>query len=128
MEPLVIIYDGNCKLCQGSRNWIISRSLPGRFEFLSCQSRERRKRFPQIAEKDCMSAIQLITSDGSVYVGADAIPLILHGLKGWRILAYLFRFPLFTWMAPRVYGWVARHRHFISCVIPFQKLEEESRA
>ena len=117
MTAAVVIYDGSCRLCQGSVVWLSRRALRGRFEFLPCQAAERRARFPWMEERACLEAIQLVLPDGRVLPGEKAIPEILKRLRGWRILAALFRVPGTGFVARRVYAWVARNRYSISCAL-----------
>lgn len=117
MVPAALIYDGACPICQGGMGWVQRRALPGEFEFLPCQSPERRARFPWMSEQVCLEALQLILPDGRVLAGAAAIPEILRRLRGWRWLARLFELPGAAFFAPRLYAWVARHRYAISCAL-----------
>jgi predicted DCC family thiol-disulfide oxidoreductase YuxK len=117
MERPVVIYDGACGLCEGGVRWISARAVRGSLEFLPCQSIERRARYPEMEESRCMQAMQLVLRDGRVLGGAEAIPEILRHLKGWRWLAALFHVPGVRGLAPIVYGWVARHRYQVSCLI-----------
>lgn len=117
MAPSVLIYDGVCPICQGGMRWVRRRALPGQFEFLPCQSPERRIRFPRISEQACLEALQLVLPDGRVLVGEAAIPEILRRLRGWRWLAHLFGLPGVRSCAPRLYAWVARNRYVISCAL-----------
>ncbi len=113
----VLIYDGDCEFCQGSKNWIQKRQIPGEFEYLPCQSEERQQRFPQISRNECMTALQLVLPGGHILSGAEAIPEILLRLKGWHWLEKIFRIGLFRKCAPYIYDWVAHHRYFLSCVL-----------
>lgn len=113
-RPAVVIYDGECPVCQGGMRWVERRALPGQFEFLPCQSPERRARFPWMAEEICLEAVQLVLSDGRVLSGDVAIPEILKRLRGWRWLARLFRLPGMKFLAAPAYRWVARHRYALS--------------
>ncbi len=110
----VLIYDGDCPICQGGMRWVERRALPGRFEFLPCRSAERRARFPWMTDETCLEAMQLVLPDGRVLAAARAIPEILRRLRGWRRLAFLFRLPGAAFVAPRLYRWVARHRYRIA--------------
>ena len=125
-KKAILIYDGNCDFCQGSTNWIKKRALPGKFEFIPCQSKERRERFPFISDDQCMTALQLILPDGCQYAGADAIPEILCRLEGWRWLEAVLRQPIIKKTSPLVYKWVAKHRGFLSCVFPRSELKNKS--
>src|SRR5262245_36192872 len=117
MGRLVVIYDSDCGLCRGGIEWISGRAIPGEFEFVPCQSGERRARFPSIEESRCMEAIHLVLPGGRVLRGDAAIPEILRHLKGWRWLAAGFRLPGARLLAPHAYAWVARHRYRISCLL-----------
>lgn len=117
VRQAVVIYDGACGLCQGGIAWISRRAARGEFEFLPCQAAERRARFPWMAEKTCLDAIQLVLADGRVLAGDAAIPEILRRLRGWRWLAACFRLPGMELFAPRLYAWVARHRYQLSCLL-----------
>lgn len=114
MAPAVVIYDGTCGLCRGSVEWIARRALPGRLEFVPCDSAELRMRFPRIEERACQEAMQLVLPGGRVLSGAAAVPEILRRLSGWRWLAPALAVPGVGRLAPPVYGWVARHRHRLS--------------
>lgn len=113
----VLIYDGVCPLCQEAVGWLSRRAIRGRFEFLPCQSVERRARFPSIEERACMAAMQLVLPDGRVLAGAAAAPEILRRLRGWRWLAAAFRLPGAGLVGPVVYGWIARHRYRMSALM-----------
>ncbi len=116
MTAAALIYDGTCGLCQGSVAWLARRAVPGRLEFLPCQAAERRARFPWMEERGCLEAIQLVLPDGRVLSGAAALPEILRRLRAWRRLAPLLDLPGVGLLARVVYRWVARHRHWISCL------------
>ncbi len=113
-NPAVVVYDGECPICQGGVRWVERRALPGQFEFLPCQSPERRARFPWMAEETCLEALQLVLPGGSVLAGDAAISEILRHLSGWRWVTPVFGLRGVKLFAPRLYRWVARHRYAIS--------------
>ena len=118
MPRAVLIYDGDCRFCRGGKDWIERNAVEGAFEFLPCQSDERKSRFPRVSEETCMGAMQLALPDGKVLTGDRAIPEILRRLKRWRWLSVLFKIPGVHFFAPHIYGWVAQNRYRISCVLP----------
>jgi predicted DCC family thiol-disulfide oxidoreductase YuxK len=110
MTRSTIIYDGACGLCRHSVDWIRARDRDGAFEYLPYQSEELVVRFPGVTRAACERALHLVTGDGSVLVGADALPVILVRLPGWKIFA-----PLLAWrplqpLSRRLYGRIARAR------------------
>lgn len=117
MKSPVLIYDGDCAFCRAACDWILHRSNPGTFEYLPCQSQERRDRFPAILEAECMDAMQLVRVDGTVLVGDKALPDILLRLNRWRWLARIFSIPGVTLIAPFAYRTIARNRMAISTLV-----------
>ena len=97
--------------------WIQKNTIPDRFEYLTCQSDERKQRFPSMSDETCLKAIQLVLPRQKILSGADAIPEILSRLRGWSILQNLFQIPGVRWLAPIVYRWIANNRYRISCMI-----------
>jgi len=98
--------------------WILRRALSrGALEILPCRSDARRRRYPDIAEATCLTAMQLVLPDGRVLAGGDAVPEILRRVRGWGWVAALFSVPGARPIARRVYAWMARNRMRISCAL-----------
>ena len=112
-----LIYDGECPLCAKAVEWVRLRARPGALEYLTCQSAERARRFPAMAEVQCMEAMQLVMRDGAVYSGDEALPVLLSMLHRWRWLAHLFRIPGITLVSPAAYRFVARNRYIFSIFV-----------
>jgi predicted DCC family thiol-disulfide oxidoreductase YuxK len=110
----VLIYDGNCPICQRAIEWIKGNERKDSFEMLPCQSEEVRRRFPSIEESVCMRAMELILPDGQILSGERALPEILRRLKHYRLAARLFRLPGSKILARSFYRWFARHRYHIA--------------
>src|SRR4030042_7009211 len=112
--PVVLIYDGECPVCQGAADWIRARSGPDDFEFLSCHSEDLPRRFPTVEKSACLKAMHLVLPDGKVFAGEQAVPEILLRLKGWRWAVALFRLPGAGILSRAFYRWFAARRHRIS--------------
>ena len=114
----VLIYDGTCGLCQGGRLVDLAPRRP-RATSSSCPARRPSgaPAIPWMDERACLQAMQLILPDGRVLAGDAAIPEILRRMRGWRWLAWAFRLPGIEVLGPLLYGWVARHRYQISCML-----------
>jgi predicted DCC family thiol-disulfide oxidoreductase YuxK len=117
MQSATLIYDGECPLCQRARDWILPRALPGALALLACQSEERRAQFDFMPEHECLEAMQIVLPDGTVYAGDRALPHVLRRLRRWQWLAYLFRLPGVSLLAPVVYRAIARHRYALGTLV-----------
>lgn len=110
-KPL-LIYDGDCAFC---RHWITRwQSLTGdRIGFAPYQ--EVREQFPTISAQEFAAAVHFIEPGGAVYRGAEAVLRCLAATERWRWLygCYL-RVPGVSFMADRLYCWVARNRGRLS--------------
>jgi lipase maturation factor 1 len=73
------------------------------------------ERFPELSSERMAEAVHLVTTDGAVHTGADAVFRALAVRTGghWSVWAYQ-RVPGFAAVAEVFYGLVARHRMFFS--------------
>ncbi len=118
MKPTVLIYDAECSLCCGCMNWIKSHAIKkNTFEFISCQSEERKRRFPDIKQDACLEAFHLVTPDDRVLVGDKSLPEILSRLRYFRWLSVFFKMPIISLLFFAVYRWLANNRYVISKTI-----------
>jgi predicted DCC family thiol-disulfide oxidoreductase YuxK len=87
------------------------------FEFIPCQSAERRRRFPEMSDEVCLKSLQLVLSHNQILSGDIALPEILSRLRGFGWLAILFRVPVIKLLLHVVYHWIANNRYIISHTI-----------
>ncbi len=113
MSPAcVLIYDAGCPFCRKAADWIRRNAAhPDAFEFLPCGGDETRKRFPGIAEADCLTAVHAVLPDGKTVSGERALPEILRRLRRYRRAAALFRLPGADRLSRALYRRFAGHRH-----------------
>lgn len=99
-------------------NWIklhaINKDL---FEFIACQSEERKRRFPEIREEACMEALQLVTPDGKIVAGEKSLPEIVCNLRYFRLFTVLFKLPVISLLTYFIYRGIANNRYIISQTI-----------
>ncbi len=114
MNRAVLIYDGECPLCQGIMRLAKSRARPGELEFLPFQAPQRTVRYPDLSEEACRQAMQLVLPDGRVLAGNEALPETLRRLRGWHWLAPAFNLPGAGLLARHLYRWIARNRYALS--------------
>jgi predicted DCC family thiol-disulfide oxidoreductase YuxK len=110
-----LIYDGACRLCRRSVEWVRARDRDERIRALPYQDPEVAGEFPGIPRDELESAMQLVAPDGNRRQGADAVEGILELLPGWKALAPGFAIPGVRRLAARVYRWVARNRRSFGC-------------
>jgi predicted DCC family thiol-disulfide oxidoreductase YuxK len=83
MRPL-LIFDGECAFC---RYWIERWRIlaQGRIDVAAFQ--DVANRFPEIPAQEFERAVQLVTPDGRVRAGAEAVAESLRTVPGWGWLA-----------------------------------------
>jgi predicted DCC family thiol-disulfide oxidoreductase YuxK len=110
----VIIFDGDCGFC---RTWILrwERATGGKIEFIPYQSPEMATRFPELPRSQCETSVQLISTDGAVFFGAEAVFRALCENKRFTWLLWLYqRLWPFAACSEWAYRLVAGHRQFFS--------------
>ncbi len=118
VKPTILIYDAECSLCCGCMNWIKSHAIKkDTFEFISCQSEELKRRFPDIRQDACIEAFHLVTPDDRVLTGDMSLPGILCRLRYFRLLSFFLKMPIISSLSYAVYRWLANNRYVISKTI-----------
>ncbi len=118
MKPIVIIYDDKCSLCRGYMNWIKLHAIKrGVFEFISCQSEERIRRYPDITQDACLDALHLVTPDDRILIGEKSLPEILSRLKYFRWMSSFFKMFIINYFFYVAYRVIANNRYIISRTI-----------
>jgi len=109
----LVLFDGDCGLCDRSVRWFVQRDPGRRFHFAPLQgdtARQVRERHPDLQFPDSIVLIDGSTGDERVYFQSRAVFQICAELSGgWRALAWLRIIP-----APLTdlgYSIVARLRH-----------------
>lgn len=111
-EPLVVVYDGHCGVCNASMDKIEKMFGTGvrRMDFRIVPPQEIH---PDLTEEGCKAQLYIL-EDGKAYGGAHGFVRLLQ-LHGWlRVPVRLYYVPPFGWLAERAYGLFARNRFRIS--------------
>lgn len=98
---IIVIYDGECRFCLASVNWL---ALKLEFKALPFQSTDLSSL--QLTREECSKEVIAIV-DGKIYRGAAAVAALLHA-RGNRLLASTISASGFVGRA--VYRWIASHR------------------
>ena len=125
MEREVVVYDADCPFCRSQVARIRRLDRRGAFEFVPRQSPELAERFPTLATPGFDSGLRLVSLEGDVVVGADALYRIARRLPLSRRLAWVYRLPPIRALARQAYARVAARRSGLargcadeSCEIP----------
>jgi predicted DCC family thiol-disulfide oxidoreductase YuxK len=109
----VLVYDGDCGICNQSADWARAR-LPKGSEVVAWQS------LPDLAAlgltvDDVESAAWWVDDDGSLRRGERAAAATLRAIGGgWRVAGAVLDLPPVRPLARAVYELVARNRHRLS--------------
>jgi predicted DCC family thiol-disulfide oxidoreductase YuxK len=108
----VLIYDGECDLCQKSVAWLKQRDPHGRLAYVPLQS-------PGILEKldipltEAMEHLHSINRQGEKRVGADAVVWAVSCLPRYQWLRVLWKIPGVLPASRWVYKQVAKRRRLL---------------
>jgi predicted DCC family thiol-disulfide oxidoreductase YuxK len=115
-KPLVI-WDGECHFC---RRWIERWREITRDEVDYATSQESAGRFPEIPREQLERSVILVDTDGSVFVGAEAVFRSLRCRSSKRWLAWSYEHvPGFAPVSECLYKIIASNRRFASAITRF---------
>lgn len=120
MKRALVIYDGDCGICEKFR-WLLEMlDWLNRFECHPLQNHDVYKEYP-ITPEDCEAELKLITNTRKVYGGADAVIRICFKLPLVAPVGWLFWLPPLRQFARWLYPIVANNRYRISAQCGLEK-------
>lgn len=114
-RPWVVIYDGNCQVCDRIVRRLNAWDRDGALEIIPSQQPGVAGRFPWLAPRDFAESVQLVGPGGETHQGAAAVERILDLLPRGAMVTWLFSVPLVRPLAERLYRWFARSRYHLGC-------------
>lgn len=119
---MIVVFDGQCLLCNGWVQFLLRRDRRGRFRFASIQGEAGGRMLADAGLRvEGLQTLLLVDGDRS-WQHTDAILRVLHGL-GWP-----WRLAWAAWLIPRplrdgLYRWLARNRYrwfgrSAQCMVP----------
>jgi predicted DCC family thiol-disulfide oxidoreductase YuxK len=107
----VILFDGDCSLCNRSVQFILKRDAARRFQFASLQSAAGRRLLQQAGQQlEALPDSVVLLEGNRVYTRSTAALRIARHLNGlWPLLAVLLLVPAL--IRDIVYNYIARHRY-----------------
>lgn len=112
MEPLLVVYDADCGVCQASVAWLRKRDLRGRFRFAGNDGE-----LPAGVSREETEHTVVVLEDGRKWTRGRATARLLLELRGWVFLGRALRLPGVSWLADRAYDRFARNRHRVSAAL-----------
>lgn len=111
---MIVVFDGQCLLCNGWVQFLLRHDRRGRFRFASIQGEAGGRMLADAGLRvEGLQTLLLVDGDRS-WQHTDAILRVLHGL-GWP-----WRLAWAAWLIPRplrdgLYRWLARNRYRWFC-------------
>jgi predicted DCC family thiol-disulfide oxidoreductase YuxK len=109
-KPKIIIFDGNCVLCNTAVNFLYSRLNETEYNFIASKSDEGNK----LATKYNLGTIPahsiVLIKGNNIFTKSDAVLEITNDLSfGWRLLKFFKFIPknIRDW----VYNFISKHRY-----------------
>jgi len=106
----VLVFDGDCGFCTTSARFLHRRVVRdgstsvAPWQLLDLEALG-------LTVDQCRAAVQWVGEDGQVASGHVAVAATLRaGHPVWRPVGALLVAPGFSWLAARLYAWVAAHR------------------
>jgi predicted DCC family thiol-disulfide oxidoreductase YuxK len=121
-NPSIILFDGVCKFCHASVQFVIKRDRKNRFVFCPIQSDKGQELMSQYGLSDSQLSSMLLLQDNRAYRKSTAALNIAKQLRmPWPLLFMFIVVP--TFIRDRIYDYIGNHRYqwfgkYDSCWIP----------
>jgi len=123
VRPL-LVYDGDCAFCTKSVRLV--RRLHADVDVVAWQLADLPALGLTAQEAD--AAVQWVPADGRSAAGHRAVAAVLRASRQpWPIIGRLMLLPGLSWLAGRLYAWVAANRHRLPGGTPACALPPEQR-
>lgn len=114
MHPYLVFYDGHCRLCTDSVRMLRQMDPSEEVQFINIQNAETLAQYPQIDPIAAQGQMHVITPDGRVFGGFDAIVALIPAFPSLRVFGPILRGPVMRQLGEKVYRWVAKNRYRIA--------------
>ncbi len=112
--PYLLLYDRDCGICSAVSRWIRALDWRGRIRLSSIQS--SRSILVGIPEERILDAFHVVTPDGRVTTGGDAVPTLIGAFPiGAGVERVLRGSSALMGFVHRFYGFLTRFRDRLVC-------------
>jgi predicted DCC family thiol-disulfide oxidoreductase YuxK len=112
-QPMFLLYDGTCRFCTLGSERLVRLARPGVIQRVSSRDEAEMARLPERARAGIDRALQLVSPDGEVASGAEAVGRALATRPLWRLIVWVYWVPGIRQVTDWLYRIVARNRHRI---------------
>jgi predicted DCC family thiol-disulfide oxidoreductase YuxK len=129
MEPATILFDGVCRFCNGSVNFVLRHDREDRFTLAPLQSDAGRRLLAAHGLNEGHTDSFVLVKGGKAYIKSTAALMVAGGLGfPWHLLKVFMIVPRF--MRDALYDWVARNRYRWfgkndQCMVPDEKVRRK---
>lgn len=116
--PLSIYFDASCPLCLAEMGALKRRDVAGRLVLIDCSPAgfsDPAVDEAGLQQEDLMRIIHARAADGTWLRGIDVFAAA-YSAVGLKVLAFIWRFPVWRPLLDRFYPFIARHRQLLSRV------------
>ena len=110
MDRSYLIYDDGCPVCRSFARRLGAPDQPGALTLVPLSAAKLPAGLPLPPSEQLEREVHLISADGSVVSGIDAISALALWSPRWRVVGWLFQLPLVRTVASAVYRLIAGHR------------------
>jgi predicted DCC family thiol-disulfide oxidoreductase YuxK len=128
VDPIVVVFDADCGICQASVAWAKRRDTRGRLRFVPNDAE-----LPEGVSLDETEHTVVVLDGHRKWTRAGATARVLRELPFWSAVGWVLRTPGLRWIADRAYDRFARNRHRVSaalglrsCAVPPRTVERDS--
>jgi predicted DCC family thiol-disulfide oxidoreductase YuxK len=119
-----VLFDGDCGVCQGLKQFAESHDTTGRLTFAPFQTADLDNLSPGLSRKMAGQALYFIRADGQRFRGAKAVFETMKRLPGlWSLVGAVLSLPLLSWLAEPFYRLFARRRARISQALSLDRCQ-----
>ncbi len=129
METATILFDGVCRFCNASVNFVLRRDHRDRFRFAPLQSPAGERLLVQYGLDGKKMDSFVLIEDGRVFTESTAVLRTARKLGfpwslawGWMIVPEFIRNAVYRWIARHRYQWFGKNDQ---CMVPDEKIRRK---